>query len=83
MKIGLVTQENCMRFCRIVESEKTLKIINEHGKYARMLGIAEDARGMVARLDLGTTRVRLPIQQIRVLSDEDIDKIVAKERKFR
>ena len=47
-----------MRFCRIVESEKTLKIISEHGKYAKMLGIAEDARGMVARLDLGKTRIK-------------------------
>ena len=56
-----------MRFCRIVESEKTLKIISEHGKYAKMLGIAEDARGMVARLDLGKTRIRLPIQLVRVL----------------
>ena len=72
-----------MRFCRIVESEKTLKIISEHGKYAKMLGIAEDARGMVARLDLGTTRIRLPIQLVRVLSDEDIDKIVANEKKLR
>ena len=49
-----------MRFCRIVESEKTLKIISEHGKYAKMLGIAEDARGMVARLDLGKQEYDYP-----------------------
>ena len=48
-----------------------------------MLGIAEDARGMVARLDLGTTRIRLPIQLVRVLSDDDIDKIIANEKKLR
>ena len=64
-----------MRFCRIVESEKTLKIMLERPEMC-----AEDARGMVASFSLGKDKNTTCIQLVRVLSEEDIEKIIATRR---
>jgi hypothetical protein len=69
-----------MRVAKLLEVEGTskenLKIIEEHGKYAEVLGLSETPSGMKARLKFGDNhREQVRVQDIRILQERDWDKL--------
>lgn len=70
-----------MRVAKLLETEGTskeiTKIIEEHGKYAEVLGLSETPTGMKARLKFGDNhREQLRVQDIRILQERDWEKLI-------
>ena len=70
-----------MRVAKLLETEGTskeiLRIIEEHGKYAEVLGLSETPTGMKARLKFGDNhREQLRVQDIRILQERDWEKLI-------
>ena len=66
-----------MRICKLLDE----KLVSEHGKYAEVLGLAETPTGMVARLRFADQhREQIPVQQVRMLQDQDLAKVIKDPR---
>ena len=66
-----------MRVAKLLEvTEEVTKIVEEHGKYAEVLGLSETPTGMKARLKFGDNhREQVRVQDIRILQERDWEKM--------
>ena len=67
-----------MRVAKLLEiAEDVIKIVEEHGKYAEVLGLDESPNGLVARLKFGDNhREQIRVQNIRILQEKDWEKLI-------